>query len=98
LNIGEDMSIKVLRLVTSEELIGKWNPEKCSIHNPVVMVPVSKDKIGFQPWITLGEDEEIFLKDQHIMTIVTPDIKLQNEYNRVFGSGIIIPGDEGIIG
>jgi len=59
---------------------------------------LSKDKIGFQPWITLSDDEEIFLKDQHIMTIVTPDIKLQNEYNRVFGSGIIIPGDEGIIG
>ena len=61
------------------------------------MVPVSKDKIGFQPWITLGDDEEIFLKDQHIMAIVTPDDKLQNEYNRVFGSGLIMPENERII-
>ena len=90
------MNIKVLRMVTAEELIGEWNEEKNSIVNPVVMVPVSKDKIGFQPWITLSDEEEIFLKDQHIMTIVTPDIKLQNEYNRVFGSGLIVP-EENII-
>ena len=91
------MNIKVLRLVTAEELIGEWDQEKSSIINPVVMVPVSKDKIGFQPWITLSNDDEISLKDQHIMAIVTPDIKLQNEYNRVFGSGLIVPEDDNII-
>ena len=91
------MNIKVIRLVTTEELIGEWDQEKSSIINPVVMVPVSKDKIGFQPWITLSDDDEIVLKDQHIMAIVTPDIKLQNEYNRVFGSGLIVPETENIV-
>ena len=91
------MNIKVLRMVTAEELIGEWNQEKSSIMNPVVMVPVSKDKIGFQPWITLSDEEEISLKDQHIMAVVTPDIKLQNEYNRVFGSGLIVPETENIV-
>ena len=91
------MNIKVLRMVTAEELIGDWNQEKSVITNPVVMVPVSKDKIGFQPWITLSDEEEIFLKEQHIMAIVTPDIKLQNEYNRVFGSGLIVPETENIV-
>ena len=91
------MNIKVLRMVTAEELIGEWDEEKSSIVNPVVMVPVSKDKIGFQPWITLSDDEEIILKDQHIMAIVTPDIKLQNEYNRVFGSGLIMSENDKIV-
>jgi len=91
------MNIKVLRMVTAEELIGEWNEEKSSIMNPVVMVPVSKDKIGFQPWITLSDEEEISLKDQHIMAIVTPDIKLQNEYNRVFGSGLVVPENDKIV-
>ena len=91
------MNIKVIRLVTSEELIGEWDQEKSSILNPVVMVPVSKDKIGFQPWITLSDDEEIFLKDQHIMAIVTPDTKLQNEYNRIFGSGLVMPDESEIV-
>ena len=84
-------------MITAEELIGEWNPEKNCIINPVVMVPVSKDKIGFQPWITLSNDEEIFLKDEHIMAIVTPDTKLQNEYNRVFGSGLVMPDESEII-
>ena len=91
------MSIKVIRLVTAEELIGEWEQEKTSIINPVVMGPVSKDKIGFQPWITLSDEEEIVLKDQHIMAIVTPDIKLQNEYNRVFGSGLVVPENDKIV-
>ena len=91
------MNIKVIRLVTTEELIGDWDQEKNSIINPVVMVPVSKDKIGFQPWITLSDDDEIVLKYQHIIAIVTPDIKLQNEYNRVFGSGLIVPETENIV-
>ena len=91
------MNIKVLRMVTAEELIGEWNEEKSSIMNPVVMVTVSKDKIGFQPWITLSDEEEISLKDQHIMAIVTPDIKLQNEYNRVFGSGLVVPENDKIV-
>ena len=91
------MNIKVLRMVTAEELIGDWNQEKSVITNPVVMVPVSKDKIGFQPWITLSDEEEIFLKEQHIMAIVTPDIKLQNEYNKVYGSGLILPDADKII-
>ena len=84
-------------MITAEELIGEWNPEKNCIINPVVMVPVSKDKIGFQPWVTLSNDEEIFLKDEHIMAIVTPDTKLQNEYNRVFGSGLVMPDESEII-
>ena len=91
------MNIKVLRLVTAEELIGEWDQEKSSIINPVVMVPVAKDKIGFQPWITLSNDDEISLKDQLIMAIFSPDIKFQNEYNRVFGSGLIVPEDDNII-
>ena len=96
--IGEVyMNIKILRLITAEELIGEWNPETNTILNPVVMVPMSKEKVGFQPWIPLSEDDEIVMKPEHIMTVVTPDNKLQNEYNRVFGSGLIMPEESEII-
>lgn len=91
------MNIKLVKLTTAEELIGDWDQEKNSIINPVVMVPMAKDKVGFQPWVPLAAEEEIFLKEQHIMTVVTPDSKLQNEYNRVFGSGLVIPEESEII-
>jgi hypothetical protein len=88
------MNIKVIKLVTAEELIGEWNQETNSITNPVVMIPVSKDQVGFQPWVPLAKEEEIFLKEQHIMVVLTPDTKLQNEYNRVFGSGLVLPDED----
>jgi len=91
------MNIQVVRLISGEELIGDWNKENNIIVNPVIMVPVAKDQLGFQPWIPYAIDKEVQLKEQHIMTVLTPDKKLQNEYNRVYGSGLIIPDSDKII-
>ena len=91
------MNIKVVRLISGEELIGDWNEETNIITNPVIMVPVSKAQLGFSPWIPYVEEEEVPLKEQHIVTILTPDNKLQNEYNRVYGSGLIVPPTDKII-
>ena len=91
------MNIKVVKLISGEELIGDWNDDKYIITNPVVMVPVAKSQLGFSPWIPYVEEEEVPLKEQHIVTILTPDNKLQNEYNRIYGSGLIVPDAEKII-
>ena len=90
------MNVKIIRLVSTEELIGDWNEETKTVTNPVVMIPVAKDKLGFQPWIPYAEEEEVPLKEEHIVVVLTPDKKLQNEYNRVYGSGLIVP-DENLI-
>ena len=90
------MNIKIVRIVSGEELIGDWNEKTNTITSPVVMVPVAKDQLGFQPWIPYSEDEAMTFKDQHIVVVLTPDTKLQNEYNRVYGSGLVVP-DENII-
>jgi hypothetical protein len=90
------MNIKVIRIISGEELIGDWNRETNTITDPVVMVPVAKDQLGFQPWIPYAEDKEITFKEQHIVVVLTPDTKLQNEYNRVYGSGLLVP-EENII-
>ena len=90
------MNVKIIRLVSTEELIGDWNEETKTITNPVVMIPVAKDQLGFQPWIPYSEEEKMILKEQHIIVILTPDAKLQNEYNRVYGSGLVVP-EENII-
>ena len=91
------MNIKVIRIVSGEELIGDWNEETNTITSPVVMVPVAKDQLGFQPWIPYSEEEDITFKEQHIIVVLTPDTKLQNEYNKVYGSGLIMPDAEKII-
>tara|TARA_B100001167_G_C16629340_1_gene238749 strand:+ start:126 stop:401 length:276 start_codon:yes stop_codon:yes gene_type:complete len=88
------MNIKVVRLISGEELIGDWNDETNTITGPVVMVPIGKDQLGFQPWIPYSDDEEMTFKEQHIMVILTPDNKLQNEYNKIYGSGLIVPEEK----
>ena len=90
------MNVKIIRLVSTEELIGDWNEKTKTISNPVVMIPVAKDQLGFQPWIPYAEEEEVPLKEEHIVVVLTPDKKLQNEYSRVYGSGLIVP-EENII-
>ena len=90
------MNVKIVRLISGEELIGDWDKEKKIIINPVVMIPIAKAQLGFQPWIPYAEEEEVPLKEEHIVVVLTPDKKLQNEYNRVYGSGLIVP-DENII-
>ena len=75
------MNVRIVRLITSEELIGDWNRETNTISNPVVMVPVSKEQIGFTPWIPYAKEEDIVLKEEHILSVLTPDTKLANEYN-----------------
>ena len=91
------MNIKAVRLVSGEELIGDWNEETKIITNPVIMLPVGKDQLGFSPWIPYVEEKEVPLKEQHIVTVLTPDKRLQNEYNRVYGSGLIVPDADKII-
>ena len=88
------MNIKIVRIVSGEELIGEWNEKTNTITSPVVMVPVAKDQLGFQPWIPYSEEEEMTFKEQHIVVVLTPDNKLQNEYNRVFGSGLLVPEEK----
>ena len=88
------MNIKVVRLISGEELIGDWNDETNTITGPVVMVPIGKDQLGFQPWIPYSDDEEMTFKEQHIMVILTPDNKLQNEYNKIYGYGLIVPEEK----
>ena len=88
------MNIKIVRIVSGEELIGDWNDETKTITQPVVMVPLGKDQLGFQPWIPYSEEEEMTFKEQHIVVVLTPDNKLQNEYNRVFGSGLLVPEEK----
>jgi hypothetical protein len=88
---AQPVDVKIVRLFSGEELIGVFDEESHKIKNPVVMIPVNKDKIAFQPWLPYAEDKEFQLKEEHISVIATPSKTITNEYNRAFGSGIVMP-------
>ena len=82
-------------MISGEELIGEYDEETTTIKNPVVMIPVSKEKIAFQPWVPYSEDKEFKLKESMILVVATPSKLITNEFNRVYGSGIVVPTDGG---
>tara|TARA_B100000029_G_scaffold142261_1_gene137421 strand:+ start:536 stop:796 length:261 start_codon:yes stop_codon:yes gene_type:complete len=82
-------------MISGEELIGEYNETTNVINNPVVMIPVSKEKIAFQPWLPYAEDKEFRLKEVQITIVANPSPTIMNEYNRIFGSGIVVPDESG---
>ncbi len=85
------MNIKIVKLFNGEELIGEYDEKTNVIKNPVIMIPVNKEQIAFQPWLPYAEDKEYQLKETMIIITATPSSTILNEYNRVFGSGIVVP-------
>ena len=89
------MNVKIVKMIGGEELIGEYDEKTNVIKNPVVMIPVSKEKIAFQPWLPYAEDKEYKLKEEAISVIANPSTTIVNEYSRMFGSGIVVPDDAG---
>ena len=89
------MNVKIVKMISGEELIGDYDEKTNVIINPVVMIPVSKEQIAFQPWLPYSEDKEFALKESAINIVANPSITIVNEYNRIYGSGIVIPSDTG---
>ena len=85
------MNVKIVRLSNGEELIGEFDEITYIISSPVVMIPVNKEKIAFQPWLPYSEDKEYKIKEEQIQVIATPSKTIANEYSRAFGSGLVVP-------
>ena len=83
--------VKIVKLLSGDELIGEWDQENSLILNPVVMIPVNSEKIAFQAWMPYVEDTKFQLKEEQIVIVATPSKTIGNEYSRAFGSGILVP-------
>lgn len=94
------MSIYIVRLITGEDLIGELDISKTKDHEHkykmknvgIVQIVPTKDGVGISlyPYAPYAEDSEFTFKEDHVMTTYKPSIDLQNNYSRMFGSGIQI--------
>lgn len=89
------MNVKIVKMISGEELIGEYDEKTNVIKNPVVMIPVSKEQIAFQPWLPYAEDKEYKLKEESINVVANPSTTINNEYSRIYGSGIVVPDNKG---
>jgi hypothetical protein len=99
-------NIRVLKLVTGEDLLAEIESDELGykIINPVriAVMPGSNGQpsVGFAPWPTHAEpekDAEYIIARKHVVYEYTPAQEYINNYNQVFGSGIVVPPTKQII-
>ena len=93
------MKIKVLKLITGEEIITQLKSED---ENTIVIVDpqkfiMSQEGVGSMPLMPMSNDKEYSISKNHILLISEPDDDIKNVYNSKFGSGVIVPTSSSII-
>lgn len=98
------MSVKIIKLLTGEELIAKVLPSSSDVvklENPVRIVVIPPDprvqfdpkksaNIGLAPWAEFTDDREFVLDKSHVLAIMNPIKEFATQYNSMFG-GLVVP-------
>ena len=85
-----------LRLQTGEELVAQRVKGKPNTFKKIaVLIPQQSGSLGIMPWMpyVTGTQNEagVEIALEHITFIADPAPELTNEYNRAFGSGLVMP-------
>ena len=92
--------IKVLKLVTGEEIIGSVdiNVDFHILKDPCVLTMVSsrtnpqQPAMAMIPYAPYVKDNRVKISNQFVIWCEEPIKDLYNQYNSVFGTGIVVAG------
>ena len=92
------MTIKLISLKSTQTLLCELNytdEKSISMKQPVqVIVQPTKEgpMMGFAPFLDFAQEFNtgVSISMENVLCITTPSVELENQYNRVFGSGIEI--------
>lgn len=95
LNYRKIMTVKVLKAINGEDIIANVKADTDSgykVEDPaVIMLQQSQDgNIGVSIAPFMPYAREVWINKNGIMAEGLPDVNLENEYNRLFGSGIVV--------
>jgi hypothetical protein len=97
------MNIKILKLITGEEIIGEVTLEDetlITLKNPLaIVIRPSQDgfTFGFMPWCSLIEGERLVsIGLSNVVTMGNPTDEVKNTYSSMFG-GIVTPPKQLIV-
>lgn len=92
------MEIKLLRLVTGEDVLAEIvdsGDVAYQIRNPLIVyirpTETGVPSVGLSQWIPYSADKEFTIKNDRVVVESNPAEDLRNQYDRVFGAGIIMP-------
>ena len=94
------MNVKLLRLKSGEDVIADVTlvdtEDTIKITNPAILMPMGDTRgnqvqMGFGPWAPFSDDKKFEIPRDWLVYISTPNQDLLNQYNTMFGSGIVVP-------
>ena len=91
--------IKLLRLKSGEDIVTDIvgeNSEFLIVKNPAMLMPVGDGRggsvqIGLTPWMPFSSSKDFELPREWVLITTEPALDIVNNYNQVFGSGIVVP-------
>jgi hypothetical protein len=95
------IDVKLLRIVTGEEVIAEFLSEtedSITVQNGLVVLPTNSG-VGFAPWATvISQDKpEITMSKKHIVYVAEVQEDVCKKYNEMFGSKLITPDKKKLI-
>ena len=98
------MNVKVMKLVTGEDLISEVKDSKDGgliLKNPCILVPAKDGGIGIAPWAFMSKDVEtgIEISKDKCVFVSSPQDEFEEQYLKVFSpvvapsSKIVTPSD-----
>ena len=96
--------LRILKLITGEEIVGNITERGgglISIENPcllgIAMGPNGKASLQMQPMLIFSEQKVVELQLNHVIYNISVAQEIQNRYNEIYGSGIVMPKKQSII-
>jgi hypothetical protein len=96
------MTVKVYKLISGEDIIADGESDHLGyvFHNPALLVvqQTQDGRVGaaFAPFAPFAKDGKVRIFKDFVIGEIELDTKMVNEYNRIFGSGIMIAGADEI--
>lgn len=86
--------VKILRLTSGEELIGKvtQSDNLYNIKKAYILIPMGQGQIGFAPYMPYTKAEDgIDIPDMHVMFALQPMIEMENQYTSAISGLVTAP-------
>ena len=94
------MAVKLLRLKSGEDIVAEHVQGKIgqniTIENPAMLMPMSDGRgnqvqVGLAPWQPFSAEKRFDVPGDWVLLMTEPAPDIVNNYNQVFGSGIVVP-------
>ena len=85
------MEIKIIRLISGEEILTGWNETMNIVDTPIGMISTPEGQINFTPYVPYSDSTEMEIPDRSILWIVNPTQELVDKYKEMTGQIVTPP-------